>query len=103
MSTKQESSPPSRWGEYVGRAGAVGLLLVIVALMILPATALGQPIPATLTPVPGGSATATATAQTAPAITLSTSSALPGASITVNGVGFRASETADVTLNAQTV
>src|SRR6185503_5003595 len=34
---------------------------------------------------------------------LSTSSALPGASITVNGVGFRASETADVTLNAQMV
>jgi hypothetical protein len=81
------------------------LLFVIAALMVMPATALGQGAPATNTPLPAGAATSTpqATVVTQPALTLSTSSALADAQITANGRGFRATETVDVTFNGQSV
>jgi hypothetical protein len=75
---------------------------VIAALMLLPATALGQqdqPGQSTLTPTPSTAATTV----TAPGLSLSTSSGLTGAQITANGRGFRPAETVDVTFNGQSV
>jgi hypothetical protein len=97
-------SPPNRRLEYISRAGAVGLLIVLVALLIVPAPVLGQPEPnpsptATTMPV----TQATATTAPAPKLTLSTSSGLAGASITANGSGFKPGEVVDVSFNGQSV
>jgi hypothetical protein len=102
MSTQDHNSAPNRRVEYIGRAGAVGLLLVIVALIMMPAAALGQAV-VDPTPTPQPGATATTTPVPKPAVSLSTSSGLPGASITANGLGFRAGEAVDVTFNGQSV
>lgn len=80
------------------------LSIVLALLMLLPATAFGQ---ATSTPVPGATATTTTatnpTTTASPSLTLSTSNGLPGATVTVNGTGFAANETVDVTFNGQAV
>jgi IPT/TIG domain len=73
----------------------VFLAFLIGALVVMPATALGQgtgtSTPGTMTPVPNA------------AITTTTSKASPGTSITVNGTGFQGGETVDVTFNGQPV
>ena len=74
MHTDPVKSPPDRRLEYIGRAGAVGLLIVLVALLIVPAPALGQTDP-NLSPT----ATTSPTTVTAPKLTLSSSSGLAGA------------------------
>jgi len=75
----------------------------MAVLLILPATALAQ----TTTPGPTGGPSpttqGTAAPAAAPALTLSTASGLPGASITANGAGFKPTETVDVTFNGQAV
>jgi hypothetical protein len=97
-------SLPNRRVESIGRAGAVGLLIVLVTLLIVPAPVLGQPDPnpqptATLVPSP----TTQATTVPAPKLTLSSSSGLVGASITATGLGFKPGETVEVTFNGQSV
>lgn len=87
--------------------------IVFALLMMVPATALGQTTNGTPTPVPTaptGVATATTPVaspttvpSTAPALSLSASSGLPGATITANGSGFQPNETVDVTFNGQDV
>jgi hypothetical protein len=91
--------------------GSVGLILTIVlaALAVLPATALGQttgtPGPTGTPGTPGAtpSAVTSPTSATAPALSLSSTSGLPGAAITANGQGFQPGETVDVTFNGQAV
>ena len=104
MHTDPLKSPSNRRLEYIGRAGAVGLLIVLVTLLIVPAPVLGQPDPnpqptATLVPSP----TTQATTVPAPKLTLSSSSGLVGASITATGLGFKPGETVEVTFNGQSV
>jgi hypothetical protein len=79
--------------------------LVLALLVMLPATALGQTAPGTPTAVPSTTAVTNPTTATssAPALTLSTSSGLPGATLTANGSGFQPNETVDVTFNGQAV
>jgi len=86
----------------------LGLILALVVMM--PATALGQTTTTTdmtPTPVPATSVPATATAQATAipnaGLNLSSSSGLPGATITANGSGFESGETVDVTMNGQNV
>jgi hypothetical protein len=108
MSNTERLSRKQRLG--VGST-AVALGVALSLLVMLPATALGQsatstpppatPPPATPAPTMVGSPTATAVA--APSLSLSSSSGLPGASITANGGGFQAGETVDVSFNAQAV
>ena len=76
------------------------LTLVLAALMLLPATALGQ---TTGTTTPVASPTTAATTTTATSLSLSSTSGLPGATITATGMGFQAGETADVTFNGDAV
>jgi hypothetical protein len=92
--------------------GSVVLVLglVLALLVMMPATALGQTTTSTTpTPVPPTAVPATATPQAqATAIpnaglNLSSSSGLPGATITANGSGFQGGETVDVTMNGQNV
>ncbi len=92
--------------------GAAALILgiVLATLLMLPATALGQTTgTATMTPTPSTSTSAAATPTVVPtntpnsSLTLSTSSGLPGATITANGTGFGTSETVDVSFNGQNV
>ena len=88
------------------------LTLLMAALLVAPATALGQAT-ATATPIattgtvgatPTTSPAAATTTPTAgPTLTLSTSNGLPGASITANGAGFQPGESVDVTFNGQSV
>jgi hypothetical protein len=70
--------------------------LVLSLLVMLPATAFGQAT-GTQTPMPSASPVGN------PAMTLSSNSGLPGATITANGSGFQANETVDVTFNGQAV
>src|SRR5919202_4862036 len=87
-------------------AGSVVLVLVLVlaALVMAPATALGQATGAgTPTATVPANTTPTATPQAGPALQLSSSSGLPGSSVTANGSGFRPGETVDVTFNGQSV
>ena len=80
--------------------------LVLALLVMLPATALGQttgtPSP-TAVMSPTAVSNPTTTTASAPSLNLSTSSGLPGATITANGSGFQANETVDVTFNGQAV
>jgi hypothetical protein len=92
------------------------LAIVVAAALMLPATALGQaatstpgatPL-ATMAPTAAVAATAPAatvapTAVAQPGLSLSSTSGLPGATITANGQGFQAGETVDVTFNGQSV
>ena len=78
--------------------GSVALILgiLVAALVMAPATALGQ--------TPGaGTPGATASTTTTPALAMSPTSGLPGASVTANGTGFQPNETVDVTFNGQSV
>jgi hypothetical protein len=96
-------SRPERIGV---RSVAVLLAGVLAAVLILPATALGQGT-GTSTPAPSTSpttaATAAATSATAPALSLSQTSGPGDTSITANGSGFQQNETVDVTFNGQAV
>jgi hypothetical protein len=79
---------------------------VLGALLVLPATALGQGTgtPGTPPTTPGTSATPEASATAVPvAVTLSTQSGLPGATITANGAGFKPGEPVDVSFNGASV
>ena len=81
------------------------LATALALLVMMPATALGQTT-GTPTPVPtNGSATSTPEPTNAPNVSLSSSSSsgLPGATITANGGGFQNGETVDVTFNGQSV
>ena len=94
MSTEQRSfSRAQRVG--IGSAGLI-LAALLATLALLPSTALGQ----TVTTTPGTTPAATTTT---PTLTLSSTSGLPGATITANGAGFQASETVDVSFNGQPV
>jgi hypothetical protein len=98
MSTARNSSslPPS---VPIGSALVVVLVLVLGALLVLPATALGQGTgtPGTMTPV------AQATAAPQAAVTLSAQSGLAGASITANGANYKPGESVDVSFNGASV
>ena len=86
--------------------GSVVLILVLIlsALVMAPATALGQATgAATPTATLSANATPTMTPQAGPALSLSPSSGLPGASVTANGSGFAPGETVDVSFNGQSV
>jgi hypothetical protein len=100
---------------------ALTLAIALAALLIVPGTALGQTTNTTPTAVPSATtAPAEATMATSaptsaatsapttvpnpnPTLNLSTSSGLPGASVTANGSGFQAGETVDVLMNGQNV
>jgi hypothetical protein len=91
---------------------AVALGVALSLLVMLPATALGQtatntPVPATpvtATPVPATATPGTSpTAVAGPALSLSSTSGLSGATITANGSGFQSGETVDVSFNGQSV
>jgi hypothetical protein len=77
------------------------VVLLLGALVALPATALGQatgtpgttPAPASTTPMPAAN----------PALTMSASSGLPGDMVTASGSGFKPAENADVTFNGTSV
>ena len=87
-------------------AGSVVLVLVLVlaALVMAPATALGQATGAgTPTATVPANTTPSATPQAGPALQLSSSSGLPGSTVTANGSGFAPGETVDVTFNGQSV
>ena len=98
-----------------GRGLVLVLTFAIAAWLLLPSSALAQTAtPSTPQPTQGTTPTAQATGQptaaaatptaaAAPGLTLSESKAAPGTSITANGSGFRATETVDVTFNAQNV
>jgi hypothetical protein len=82
--------------------GSVVLILVLVlaALTMAPATALGQATgPATTTPT----ATLATTPQAGLALQLSPTSGAPGSNVTANGSGFAPGETVDVSFNGQAV
>jgi hypothetical protein len=72
------------------RAFIVFLSLLLGALLVLPATALGQ-----ATPTPSPTA--------APSVTLSSNEGAAGSNVTVNGAGFQAGETVRVTFNGQNI
>jgi len=74
------------------------LALTMAVLLSVPATAFGQ-----TTGQPTTTATQTPAPAAAPALTMSPAKAAPGASVTVNGVGFQAGETVDITFSSQPV
>jgi hypothetical protein len=80
--------------------GSVALILgiVVAALVLAPAVALGQ----TTTGTPGTPTTAGTSAPN-PTLTLSSTTGLPGATVTANGTGFQPNETVDVTFNGQAI
>jgi hypothetical protein len=95
--------------QRVGVGSVVLVLGVVLALLVMmPATALGQTtgtpttVPTTVTS-PTAVASPTAAPASAPSMNLSSSSGLPGATITANGSGFQPNETVDVTFNGQDV
>ena len=94
MSPERQSS--SRPG-FFGRAAFVIAGLLTATLIILPATALAQATPG---PTPGAGATA---APVPTAVTLSAATGLAGASITLNGVGYKPTELVNVSFNGQPV
>ena len=83
------------------------LVVLLAGLVILPTSAAGQTT--NLTPTPTTMAGATTTPETTqtpaaqPALSLSTSSGLAGASVTANGSGFKPGENVDVSFNGQSV
>jgi hypothetical protein len=82
--------------------GSVVLILVLVlaALTMAPATAIGQATgPATTTPT----AVLATTPQAGLALQLSPTSGAPGSNVTANGSGFAPGETVDVSFNGQAV
>jgi len=88
--------------------GSVALILgiLVAALVMAPATALGQAAsgtPGAGTPGTTASPSPQATAVTAPEMTLSSTTGQPGAAVTANGQGFQANETVDVTFNGQPI
>ena len=102
----------SRHERIAAGSVVVVLVLVLAALVMAPATALGQATgAATSTPTVSANTTATvpanttpmATPQAGPALQLSSSSGLPGSTVTANGSGFTPGETVDVTFNGQSV
>jgi hypothetical protein len=92
----------------VSRASFVVIGLLAATLIVLPATTFAQatptPVPgaATTTPVPGA-ATTTPQPTVATALTLSASTGTADSSITANGVGYKPTETVDVSFNGQPV
>ncbi len=81
----------------MGSALFIVVVLLLGALLALPATALGQ---GTGTP---GTPGATTVPTTAASLTMSVSSGLPGDQVTASGSGFKASENVDVTVNGTSV
>src|SRR5690348_10076197 len=112
VTTPHHSAPPDRPVRSFLRAGAVALLFGLATLLIVPVSAFGQgtstqtPIATAATPAPVGTAPApeaSATPRPSASLKLSTSSGLPGATITANGSDFKPGETVEVTFNGQTV
>jgi hypothetical protein len=87
VSTERNSSS-RRPGVPVGSTLVVILAVVLGALLVLPATALGQ---------------GTGPATTPATLTMSVSSGIPGDLVTANGTGFKPAENVDVTFNATSV
>jgi len=81
----------------------MAVLFVLVALLVVPASAFGQGI-GVPTPVPTAATPETsATPRPTASLALSSSSGMAGASITANGSSFKPGETVEVTFNGQTV
>jgi hypothetical protein len=76
-----------RPGVPVGSAFVVILAMVLGALLVLPATALGQGAPPT----------------TAASLTMSNSAGVPGDQVTASGSGFKPAENVDVSFNGASV
>jgi len=97
--TREPHSPSRSADAALGSALFVVVVLLLGALLALPATALGQgtgtgtPVSGTTTPVPAAN----------PALTMSASSGIPGDQVTASGSGFKAAENADVTFNGASV
>src|SRR5438477_3633699 len=92
MNTERNSSV-RRPGVPVGSAFVVILAIVLGALLLLPATALGQ---GTGSATPG-------TPVATPSLAMSNSTGVPGDQVTASGSGFKAGENVDVTFNGTSV
>src|SRR5919202_1474394 len=112
LSMNSDRRSLSRHERIAAGSVVVVLVLVLAALVMAPATALGQATgAATSTPTVSANTTATvpanttptATPQAGPALQLSSSSGLPGSTVTANGSGFRPGETVTLSFNGPTV
>jgi hypothetical protein len=92
--TKQPRSSSLPPGPAIGSTMLLVVVLLLGALMALPATAFAQTpagTPGTPAPVPAAS------------LTMSQSSGVPGDQVTATGSGFKATENVDVTMNGASV
>jgi hypothetical protein len=107
VTTPHHSGPPDKAVQSLARAGGMALLFVLVTLLVVPVPALAQgtstqaPIATVSTPAP--TTEASATPRPIASLKLSSSSGLPGATITANGSAFKPGETVEVTFNGQSV
>src|SRR5579864_6819990 len=103
VTTRHHNPSPRRPVNSIARAGAIALLFVLVSLLVMPTSALGQATGAPTPPAAAATPEPSATPRPIASLALSNASGLAGGTITANGSAFTPGETVDVTFNGQTV